>query len=102
MRSSPFGLDLIQRLGIDSLRAEITLFEGARAHAVADRRSEANVDDVEAVASMALRLRRSDFMQDFFKTREEEETEIEKLLGQLNREGSKKPGSKKKRGGAKP
>lgn len=97
-----YGLDLIQRLGIDSLRAEITLFEGARAHAVADRRSEANVDDVEAVASMALRLRRSDFMQDFFKTREEEETEIEKLLGQLNREGSKKPGSKKKRGGAKP
>lgn len=97
-----YGLDLIQRLGIDSLRAEITLFEGARAHAVADGRDEANANDVESVASMALRLRRSAFMQDFFKSREEEEAEIEKLLGQLNRKGSKKQAPRKKRGGAKP
>jgi magnesium chelatase subunit I len=97
-----YGLDLIQRLGIDSLRAEITLFEGARAHAVADGRNEAGVDDVEGVASMALRLRRSAFMEDFFKTREQEEMEIDKLLGQLGRKRSKKSALKKNRGGAKP
>ncbi len=32
------GLELINRLKIDSLRAEITLFESARAHAAADAR----------------------------------------------------------------
>jgi magnesium chelatase subunit I len=101
-KAERYGLDLIQRLGIDSLRAEITLFESARAHAVADGRDEAGVDDVEAVASMALRLRRSAFMEDFFKTREQEETEIEKVLGQLNRKSSKKTSSRKKRDGAKP
>jgi len=95
-----FGLDLIQQLGIDSLRAEITLFEAARAHAVADGRGEANQGDVQAVASMSLRLRRSAFMQDFFKARDEEETEIDDLLGQLDRKTAQK--TKKKRGSAKP
>jgi len=97
-----FGLDLIQRMGIDSLRAEITLFEAARAHAVADGRTEANSSDVKAVASMSLRLRRSGFMQDFLKTREHEEDEIAELLGQLGRKSGKKPPAKKKRSGAKP
>jgi magnesium chelatase subunit I len=53
------GLRMIQRLGIDSLRAEITLFEAARAHAVADGRVLATPTDVRAVAPMALRLRRT-------------------------------------------
>jgi len=99
-KAERFGLDLIQRLGIDSLRAEITLFEAARAHAVADGRREANQSDVQAVASMSLRLRRSAFMQDFFKIRDEEETEIDDLLGQLDRKTTQK--TKKKRGSAKP
>ncbi|MDW8328213.1 MAG: ATP-binding protein, partial [Anaerolineales bacterium] len=37
------GLQLVQRLQIDSLRAEITLFEAARALAAADNRTEATV-----------------------------------------------------------
>ena len=36
------GLSLIQQLQIDSSRAEITLFEAARAHAAADERLEGN------------------------------------------------------------
>jgi magnesium chelatase subunit I len=54
-----YGLRVIERLEIDSLRAEITLFEAARAHAVADGRGVAVPADVQAVAPMALRLRRT-------------------------------------------
>ncbi|HJS29063.1 MAG TPA: AAA family ATPase, partial [Anaerolineales bacterium] len=60
------GIQLIDRLKIDSLRAEITLFESARAHAAAAGRSEVAPDDIRAVAPMALRLRRSKFMDRFF------------------------------------
>ncbi|HEX9795757.1 MAG TPA: ATP-binding protein [Anaerolineales bacterium] len=74
------GLSLIQQLSIDSLRAEITLFEAARAHAVADGRLEANEQDVRAVAPMSLRIRRSAFMHDFFEQLEDEEQELRALL----------------------
>ena len=97
-----FGLDLIQRMGIDSLRAEITLFETARAHAVADGRRKASLSDVRAAAPMSLRLRRSAFMQDFFKTRDQEEEEIDELLANIGKKSSKKSPAKKKRGSAKP
>lgn len=76
------GLNLIQELDIDSLRAEITLFEAARALAVADGRPEAGPDDVRRVAPMALRLRRSDFMGEFFKGQAEEEDELRTLVDQ--------------------
>jgi magnesium chelatase subunit I len=85
-----FGLDLIQRMGIDSLRAEITLFEAAKAHAVADGRQQADPDDINAVASMALRLRRSAFMDDFFRIRDREETKLSDLLGKLRRRRGRK------------
>jgi magnesium chelatase subunit I len=76
------GLDLIQQLEIDSLRAEMTLFEAARAHAIADGRHEANPLDIRAVGRMALRLRRSSFMQDYFSQMEEESSELDKLLAE--------------------
>jgi len=41
-------------------------------------------------------------MEDFFKTREQEEMEIDRLVGQLNRRNRKKAVSRKNRGGAKP
>ncbi len=75
-----FGLALIREMGIDSLRAEITLFEAARAYSVADGREETTPDDVRAVAPMALRLRRSEFMDDFFRERDEEDKELQELL----------------------
>jgi magnesium chelatase subunit I len=80
-----FGLDLIKELGIDSLRAEMTLFEAARAHAVADGRFKASPKDVRSVAPMAIRLRRSSFMDDFIRVQGEEQRELEKLLGELTR-----------------
>jgi magnesium chelatase subunit I len=79
-QAESFGLKLIQELGIDSLRAEITLFETARAHAVADGRDQARVEDVRRVAPMSLRMRRSTFMRDYLSSSDEEEDEIHKLL----------------------
>ncbi|MGD8813705.1 MAG: ATP-binding protein [Anaerolineales bacterium] len=90
-----FGLDLIHRMGIDSLRAEITLFEAAKAHAVADGRERVDPGDIDAVASMSLRLRRSEFMQDFFRSRDREETEMSGFLGKLRRKRGRKAQAKK-------
>lgn len=76
-----FGLGVVERLGIDSLRAEITLFEGARAHAVADGRTVATPADVRAVAPMALRLRRSIRIRgDTIRGTAAEETELRRIL----------------------
>lgn len=75
-----FGLKLIQEMGIDSLRAEITLFESAKAHAVAAGKEQASTEDIRAVAPMALRLRRSDYLREFFSSQEAEENELSNLL----------------------
>ncbi len=74
------GLELVRRMKIDSLRAEITLFEAARAYAAADARTEATSTDVRAVAPMALRLRRSPFMEKYFEEQQGEETEIKSVI----------------------
>src|SRR5690606_821580 len=58
------GLGLVQELGIDSHRAEYAMFEAARAYAAADGRDVATVDDIRAVAPMALRQRRSPVLVD--------------------------------------
>ncbi len=88
-KAERFGLRLVESLGIDSLRAEITLFEGARAHAVADGRDRALPKDVQAVAPMALRLRRSAFMKDFFTLQSKEEKELARLLARVSRPAAK-------------
>jgi len=77
------GLDLVRRLAIDSLRAELTLFEAARAVAAADDRETATPADVREVAPMALRLRRSSFMKDYFNAQQGEEREINTLLDEV-------------------
>ncbi|GAB4532379.1 MAG: ATP-binding protein [Anaerolineales bacterium] len=77
------GLALIDSLQIDSLRAEITLFEAARAHAAADARTEVTPDDLRVVAPMALRLRRSEFMTAYFASQRGEEEEITTLLARF-------------------
>ena len=74
------GLALIDGLKIDSLRAEITLFEAARAYAAADAREEVRPEDLRVVAPMALRLRRSEFMNAYFANQQGEEDEIRNLL----------------------
>jgi magnesium chelatase subunit I len=80
-----FGLGVIKQMGIDSLRAEISLFEAARAHAVADGRGEATPEDVRRVAPMALRLRRSAFMRDYFRRQAPEERELRRILSEKQR-----------------
>lgn len=91
------AIELVQRMGIDSLRAEITLFESARAYAAADGREEVVTGDLIQVAPMALRLRRSHFMTDFFKGQISEEKELASLLGNFNKKPktTKKPSKKK-------
>ncbi|HLE90855.1 MAG TPA: hypothetical protein VI753_06875 [Anaerolineales bacterium] len=74
------AIELVQRMGIDSLRAEISWFESARAYAAADDRDEVNPDDLKIVAPMALRLRRSQFMNEYFKGQVGEEKELSSLL----------------------
>lgn len=74
------AIALVQSLGVDSLRAEITWFEAARAFTAADGRLEVTAEDMRAVAPMSLRLRRSKFMQDFFNAQENEEEEVSRLL----------------------
>jgi magnesium chelatase subunit I len=77
------AIGMIQNMGIDSLRAEITWFEAARAHAAADARPEVTPADLNAVASMCLRLRRSAFMTEYFKDQAGEEDEMQGLLKKL-------------------
>jgi magnesium chelatase subunit I len=74
------GLEIIKQLQIDSLRAEITLFEAARAHAVADGRLEVQPFDLFEVSPLALRARRSNFMIEFLNNQKNEEAEIHSAL----------------------
>lgn len=71
------GTQMIQRLGIASLRAEITLFEAVRALAAADGRETAGMSDLKAVAPLALRLRQSAFMIQYFQDQAQEEHRLE-------------------------
>jgi magnesium chelatase subunit I len=77
------AIALIQKMGIDSLRAEITWFEAARAYAAADGHETVTANDLTTVAPMALRLRRSAFMNEYFDQRRGEEEELKSLLGKL-------------------
>jgi magnesium chelatase subunit I len=70
------AIKLVKKMGIDSLRAEITWFEAARAHAAADGRLKVQPSDLREVASMALRLRRSRFIVDYFNDQQKEEDEL--------------------------
>ena len=77
------GIDLIDRLQIDSLRAEITLFEAARGHAAAEGRRKVNANDLREVAPLALRLRRSEFMRTYFAEQSAEEEEMMAMLDEI-------------------
>jgi len=70
------GLELIRRLKIDSLRAEITLFEAARAFTTLDNRTLVTIDDLHTIAPMALRMRRSEFIEKYLLDQSTEEKEI--------------------------
>jgi len=74
---------LIKELQIDSLRAEITLFEAVKAYAAADGRTIVEMEDLIILAPMALRLRRSKFMSDYLTMQGEEEKTIKMIMDDL-------------------
>ncbi len=76
------GIRLVQSLKIDTLRAEVTLFEAARAFAAADGRTTVTLDDLQQIAPMALRLRRSDFMSKFIESLAREDEAIRSRFNQ--------------------
>lgn len=78
--ASQAGLTIIRELNVASLRAELTLFEAARAYAAADNRKLVTVDDIRQIAPMALRLRRSSFMQAYFESQASEDREILNII----------------------
>jgi magnesium chelatase subunit I len=74
------ALRLVRELDIASNRAEYVTLEAARARAAADGRARAGVDDVRAVAPMALRQRRSEFMVQYFQQTRKEEKRLRAVL----------------------
>lgn len=70
------GTQLIQALKIDSNRADITLFEAARAYAVIDERDMVTAADIAAVAATALRMRRSAGLEAFYAAVDKEEAQV--------------------------
>ena len=91
------AIELVQRMGIDSLRAEITWFESARAYAAADGRETVNFDDLKVVAATALRMRRSQFMNEYFFGQLGEEKELTSLLNGMGKtQNNKKAIARKK------
>ncbi|MDH5505743.1 MAG: ATP-binding protein [Anaerolineae bacterium] len=95
------GLKMIKSLNIASLRAELTLFEAARAYAAASGRTKVKMDDLRQVAAMSLRLRRSPFITQYFVDQEGEEQEIIKNLEEITAPTRSKsiPKNKKKGSG---
>jgi magnesium chelatase subunit I len=75
-KARELGLALVTSLGIDSNRAEITLFEAARAHAAADDRTAVTPDDIRAVANLALRQRQSPSLNQFFNEQTAEDEQM--------------------------
>jgi len=74
------GQGIIRQLKIDSLRAEITLFESARAYAAADGRTEVILGDLREITPLSLRARKSKFMVEFLSSQQNEENEIVTVL----------------------
>lgn len=82
---SRHGLDLIRQLNIDSLRAEITLFESSRALTALDNRKVVTIDDLNIIAPMALRMRRSKFIEKYLSDQGDEENEIIKAVNHASK-----------------
>jgi magnesium chelatase subunit I len=76
------AVSLTSEVGIGSHRAEIVLMEAARAYAALDGRELAGVDDVKAVALLALRHRRSD-LTNFERAAREEDDQISAAIGRV-------------------
>lgn len=79
-QATALGLKLVQSMKIESNRAEITLFEAARAHAAADERVLVLPEDIRAVALLALRLRQSPSLTKFFEEQHGEDQKMREVF----------------------
>jgi magnesium chelatase subunit I len=79
------GLAWVEALKIDSHRAEMTLFEAGRAYAAADSRFEVTLDDLQAIAHLALRQRQTDFVNQYFAAQTKEDNQIKEVIHRANR-----------------
>lgn len=80
----------IHQLGIESSRAEVALLEAARAYAAADGREVVVLEDLQAVAPMALRQRRSAFIATFIAQQEREDQEILAVIHNRHRRSNRR------------
>lgn len=85
------GLMIVKELQIDSLRAEITMFESARAYAAADGRQAVEPSDLYEVVPLGLLARRSSFMVEFFSDHKVEEKEIHSVIERVIKQSPSKP-----------
>ena len=74
------AIHLIRALNIDSLRAEMTLLQASLALAAADGRSRVELEDIKYLAPMALRLRRSLFIEKYFEDRARDDQELQTYI----------------------
>ena len=87
------GIQMIRHLNIDSIRAEITLLEAARAYAAADARTTVSENDLRMVAPMALRFRHSEFMLKYFEEQEKEDQALQEYIEQCLSHPENPPGA---------
>jgi magnesium chelatase subunit I len=80
VRTAKAAMKLINTLKVQSHRAEIVLLEAARARAAADGRAKVSKEDINVTAPLALRQRRSDFMERFVSDSREEDTRIASVV----------------------
>ena len=76
------GLNIVRQAKIESGRAEIAMFEAARAHAAADSRTSVTESDIRTVALLALRQRQSPKLAEFFAQQEAEDANLKGLIGE--------------------
>ncbi len=86
-----FALSIIQTLQIPSHRAEMALLEAARARAAADFRSKVVREDVERLAVLALRHRRSAVLEEYAASVQRENAAIEQAMGRVAEEMAAQP-----------
>ena len=78
--SKALGLSIVAAAKIESSRAEITMFEAARAHAASDGRIVVEPADIQAIALLALRQRQSPQLAAFFDAQEKEDGKLLEII----------------------
>lgn len=79
-KAKQLGLELISAIGIESNRAEITIFEAAKAYCASDERLVVEENDIKNVALLSLRQRHAVSVQDFYTGQKKEDQLIHSMI----------------------